>query len=530
MFTFNPLGYPSHATTINRRKFLGTAAAAVAALPSRRLWADTASPIAAAPATLVAVGTSGKPVTLSAADIADLRKSLHGPLLLVQDEAYEQARKIWNGAFDRHPALIARCQDAADVIQAVGFARSHALLCSVKGGGHSLSGQSACDGGLMIDLTPMKKIEVDRAHRKASAQPGVLLGELDSATQAAGLVTPLGTASDTGIAGLTLGGGQGRLMRSLGLSCDNVRAFEIVTADGIRRTASVDENPDLYWGLRGGGGNFGVVTRFDYELHPLDHPVLAGNLLYPFSQARTVLSGFLELGKHAPDELYLSGGLTAVAPTPANTAPGAAVPPGRYVVIEAVYSGQPADGERVVAPLTRLGKLASAKFAPKRFVDAQNGTTGASPPALPAGLGVYVKSGFLSKDPQGLLDDMVHAFENGPEWLHTIGLGLCGGAVARVRPEATAYWNRGAQWDLLMAGSWFDHSQDQHNTAVLRDLWKTFEPYTRGFYVNTEPSAEEQRLRETYGDNYARLVQLKTKYDPANLFHLNANIKPTASG
>jgi FAD/FMN-containing dehydrogenase len=526
MFLFNPLGYSSRTARIGRRQFLGTAAAAVAALPARRLWADTAAP----PASLVAVGATGKPVNLSAADIADFRKSLRGQLLLAQDAAYEQTRKIWNGAFDRHPALIARCQETADVVQAVGFARSHALLCSVRGGGHSLSGQSACDGGLMIDLSPMKQIELDSAGHTAKVQPGVLLGELDSKAQSAGLVTPLGTASDTGIAGLTLGGGQGRLMRKLGLSCDNVRAFEIVTADGTRRNASADENPDLYWALRGGGGNFGIVTRFDYQLHPLDHPVLAGNLFYPFSQAHTVLAAFLDLAEHAPDELYLSGGPTNIAPTPANTAPGAAMPPGRYIVIEAVYSGQPAEGERVVAPLAKLGKPVSGKFAAVRYVEAQNGMTGASPPALPAGLGVYVKSGFLSSIPQSLPDEIIHAFESGPEWLDSIGLGQCGGAVARVRPDATAYWNRNAKWELLMAGAWFDHTQDQHNAAVLRDLWKSFEPYTKGYYVNVEPSAEEQRLRETYGDNYARLVQLKTKYDPTNLFHLNANIKPATAG
>ena len=334
MFAFNPLGYSHRSTTIDRRHFLGAAGAALAVLPARRLWADALT-TGATPDTLVAVGSTGKPVTLSASDIKDLRASLRGQLLLAQDPTYDQARRIWNGAFDRHPALIVRCQDAKDVVQAVNFARSHALLCSVKGGGHSLSGQSSCDGGLMIDLTNMKQIQVDRAQRTAQAQPGVLLGELDSKNQSAGLVTPLGTASDTGIAGLTLGGGQGRLMRKFGLSCDNVRAFEIVTADGQLRNASAAENPDLYWALRGGGGNFGVVTRFDYELHALDHPVLAGNLLFPFSQARTVLAAVLELAEHAPDELYLTGGFVNIAPSPAGSAPGAA-PPGRYVAIKAV--------------------------------------------------------------------------------------------------------------------------------------------------------------------------------------------------
>ena len=527
MFAFNPLGYSSRATAIGRRQFLGAAAAAAALIPARRLWADAATP-GAVPSSLVAVGSSGKPVTLTAADINDFRSGLRGQLLLAQDAAYEQARKIWNGAFDRHPALIARCEGSADVVRAVNFARSHALLCSVKGGGHSLSGQSACDGGLMIDLSNMKQIDVDAARRTAKVQPGVLLGELDTKNQSAGMIAPLGTASDTGIAGLTLGGGQGRLMRKLGLSCDNVRAFEIVTADGKLRTASAEENSDLYWGLRGGGGNFGVVTRFDYELHPLDHPVLAGSVLYPFSQARSALAAMIELAATAPDELYLTGGLTNISPPPPGSPPGK-LAPGQYVAIEAVYSGAPADGEKAVAPLAKLGKPAAGQFSAKPYVQAQNGFTGAAPPALPAGLGVYVKSGFVNTISDKLLDDMLRGFQSGPEWLDGIGFGLCGGAVARVKPDATAYWNREAKWELLLSGAWFDHSQDQHNVAVLRDLWKTFEPYTQGYYVNTEPSADEQRLRATYGDNYPRLVQLKNKYDPTNLFHLNANIKPTAA-
>jgi hypothetical protein len=222
-------------------------------------------------------------------------------------------------------------------------------------------------------------------------------------------------------------------MRKLGLSCDNVRAFEIVTADGKLRTASAEENSDLYWGLRGGGGNFGVVTRFDYELHPLDHPVLAGSVLYPFSQARSALAAMIELAATAPDELYLTGGLTNISPPPPGSPPGK-LAPGHYVAIEAVYSGAPADGEKAVAPLAKLGKPAAGQFSAKPYVQAQNGFTGAAPPALPAGLGVYVKSGFVNTISDKLLDDMLRGFQSGPEWLDGIGFGLCGGAVARVKP------------------------------------------------------------------------------------------------
>ena len=351
-------------------------------------------------------------------------------------------------------------------------------------------------------------------------QASVLLAELDLKAQSAGLVTPLGTAADTGIAGLTLGGGQGRLMRALGLSCDNVRAFELVTASG--QTLEVDEhqNPGLYWGLRGGGGNFGVVTRFDYRLHPLGHPVLAGGKVYPFSQARSVLAAVADLAHSAPNELYLSAGIN-------NVAPGGSLPAGRYVAIEVLYAGKPGDGAALLAPLAKLGKPILDTVVPKAYVAAQNGATEASPPALPPGLGVYLKSGFIDKVSDAVIGEMIHAFDQGPERLDGIGLGTLGGAITNVKPSATAYWNRDASWELILDGAWSDHSKDQNNAAALRDLWKAFEPLTKGYYVNTEPSADERRLRATYGDNYARLVQLKDRYDPDNFFRLNANIKPT---
>jgi hypothetical protein len=367
----------------------------------------------------------------------------------------------------------------------------------------------------------MRDIQIDKAKRTAKAQGGVLLAELDSKAQAAGLVTPLGTAADTGIAGLTLGGGQGRLARTHSLSCDNVRAFEIVTADGKVRQVSAQQDADLFWALRGGGGNFGVVTNFEYQLHPLEHPVFAGAKLYSYKDARTVLTALFELAQTMPDEMTLSGGVTVVDPS-------APVPPGKYVAIEALYSGKPADGEKLLAPLAKLGKPVLDMMGPKPYVLAQLGPTGAAPPAMPAGLGAYVKSGFLNSIPDALVSEIIHACDNAPAWFNGIGLGTLGGAVARVKPEATAYWNRSAQWDLLLFGIWSDHTQDARNAQVLRDLWKAFEPFTKGYYINTEPSESEQRLRGTYGDNYPKLVQLKSKYDPGNLFRLNANIKPAA--
>jgi len=365
-------------------------------------------------------------------------------------------------------------------------------------------------------------VQVDKTARIAKAQGGVLLAELDAKSQEAGLVTPLGTAADTGIAGLTLGGGQGRLQRLYGLSCDNVRAYELVTADGKVLKVTAHENPELFWALRGGGGNFGVVTNFEYQLHPLDHPVLAGTKLYPYEQARSVLEAYFDLGMKAPDALSMSGGITVMGP-------GSPVPPGKYAAIEVIYGGKPADGEPLLAPLAKLGKPLLDTVAAKPYVLAQLGPTGAAPPAMPAGLGFYVKSGFLNSVPDGLVSAIINACDHAPAWFKGIGLGSLGGAIARVKPDATAYWNRPAQWDLLMFGVWSDHTQDQHNAQTLRDLWKTLEPFTKGYYVNTEPSESEQRLRATYGDNYPRLAQLKSKYDPDNLFRLNANIRPKAA-
>jgi hypothetical protein len=505
---------------LGRRAFLGSAAAATAMLRVPRVWADT-SASAAIPTELAALSGDGKAVTLTAADLRDFRAGLAGQLLLAQDPGYEQARHVWNGSIDRHPALIARCARREDIVRAVQFAGAHSLLTAVKGGGHSLSGQSTCNGGLMIDVSPMREIRLDAPQRIARAQGGVLLAELDARCQAMGLVTPLGTAADTGIAGLTLGGGQGRLMRKLGLTCDNVRSFELVTADGRARTVSRDDHPDLFWALRGGGGNFGIVAAFEYQLHQLAHPVLAGGRMYAFSEARTVIRGMVEIAESAPDELYLSVSIV-------NSAGEGGLPAGRYVAAELVYSGDPRSGERFIPLLDKLGKPLNDTIKAKPYVVAQNGPSGAAPEALPAGLGVYIRSGFTKTPSDKLIDEMIHAFQHGPSWLDELGLGPIGGAVARIEPQATAFWNRSAQYELILDGVWTDHSQDAHNIAALRDLWKAFEPFTEGYYVNTEPSAAEQRLRATYGDNYARLAQLKGQYDPTNLFRLNANIRPAA--
>src|SRR3954471_16440280 len=313
---------------VGRRGFVGSALAA-ATLPLGRAWADAND--VELPEQLSAIGLDGKPIAIARADIKEFRASLRGQLLLAGNDGYEQARKIWNGVFDRHPALIARCANGDDVVKAVKCARAHGVLTAVRGGGHSISGQSSCEGGLMIDLAPMKEIRIDAKKKVAQAQAGVLLGELDRDSQAVGLATTLGTAADTGIAGLTLGGGLGRLQRKFGLACDNLIAADIVTADGKSLHVSAHENPDLFWGIRGGGGNFGVVTRFEYRLHKFGPNLLAGNRAFPIERARELIPALLELMGNADDDLDFTYGLTKSPPD--------GQPEGGYLEMELIYTG-----------------------------------------------------------------------------------------------------------------------------------------------------------------------------------------------
>jgi FAD/FMN-containing dehydrogenase len=502
---------------MSRRKFVYSMAATAAAIPASRLWA-----VGASEATTPAVTTAGKEITLSGADIRDLRGSLSGKVLLANDEGYDTARRLWNPMFDRRPALIARCAAAEDVVRAVNFARAHDLLTAVRGGGHSLSGQSACDRGLMIDMSLMRDVRVDAQRKVGRAQGGALLGELDRKMQEVGLATTLGTATDTGIAGLTLGGGMGRLMRKHGLACDNLVALELVTADGKLRRVSANDEPDLFWALRGGGGNFGVVTAFEYQLHPLDHKVLDGARIYPYDKAASAFEAVYELGQRASDDLLLAVELL-------NIPPGGPGPAGRVVVVASTYAGDPAEGERLLAPLQKLGPPLKDEVQARTYLEAQGAQTDA-PVAVPGQLGAsrgYVKTGFLSRSSTELFDEMVRRFAELPSNVAGMLLwGQMGGAVSRVAPDATAFWNRHAEHDLLAALNWSDASQDEPNINAIRNFWSGVERFTDGFYVNTEPGADDKRIRATYGANYARLRQVKRQYDPGNRFRLNANIKP----
>jgi FAD/FMN-containing dehydrogenase len=521
-YNFAPLepSWSSRIVKLDRRSFVNATlmGAAGALLPVARTWADTGGADAAS-AGLAAHTGSGRAISLSGSDLKDFDASLRGELVRAGDVGYDAARRLWNPAFDHHPALIARCSGAADVMQAVQFARSHDLLTAVRGGGHSISGQSGCDGGLVIDLSAMRGVWVDAPQRRAQAQGGVRLGDLDQETQLFGLATTLGTAPDTGIAGLTLGGGFGRLNRTFGLACDNLRAVEIVTADGKLLQASAEENPDLFWAVRGGGGNFGVVTSFEYTLHPLGPKVLAGFRAFPYQQARSVLTALTEFAHSMPDQLYIEVQVGRSAALP---------PPGLYVGYEAVYSGSPSEGERLLAPLEKLGKPLYDDLTLKTYVAAQGGAGKANP--APHETSNYWKSGFIAGLPANLADELVQRFESAPAIIEAVLLFRLGGAIERVSPDATAFWNRRIDYDMLLMASWKDLSRNDENVALARTFWEGLEPFTRNYYINTDVAGGEQRLRATYGGNYPRLVKLKDRYDPTNLFRLNANIKPSAQG
>jgi FAD/FMN-containing dehydrogenase len=491
---------------MRRRTFCASGLTALisASLPYNRVLAAAGDDVAA-------MGLGGEQRVLKPTDIDDFRASLRGQLLMPGENGYESARKVWNGAFDRKPALIARCAGAADVTRAVSFARAHELLTAVRGGGHSLSGQSVCDGGLMIDLSPMGSIRIDPLARTARVEPGVLLGQFDREAQAFGLATTAGTVSHTGAAGLTLGGGFGRLGRKYGLACDNLTAVDLITADGRFLRASAKDNPDLFWALRGGGGNFGIATSFEYGLHTVGPTVFGGKLVYPFAGARELLRSFADFDAHAPDELYVD---VLLAPSPDHQ---------RVAVFDVCYCGSLASAERAVAPLRSFGKPLHDGLGPAPYVELQRSGDAGSP----HGRGYYIKSGYLPGITTEAIDVTVDYLEGSPLDTSVIMFANLGGAIRGVKPEATAYWHRAATRDVVLIGFWDDRSGAERSTQWVRGIWAKLEPLTRGFYVNTDVGDDMQRrIRAAYGDNYPRLVALKKRYDPTNLFRLNANIKP----
>jgi FAD/FMN-containing dehydrogenase len=412
---------------------------------------------------------------------------------------------------DRRPMLIAYCTTVTDVVEALAFARTSGLLTAVRGGGHNVAGSTLCDGGLVIDLSRMNKVTVDPKEGTARAEGGALLADLDAATQAHGLATTTGVNSDTGLIGLTLGGGIGRLGRKHGLSCDNMLSAEIVTPDGRVLTASHDENVDLFWGLRGGGGNFGIVIAITYKLHPVGPTVLAGSLVYEWKQARDALRLYAGFSTKAPDELCTDAALV--------TLPDG----GHGFAISAFYAGPPDEGERVLRPLREALPTAADQIGPVSYVQLQR----AGDASFPRGHRFYWKAQFLREVTDGAIDALVDRFPSVPSARSFFVFQQVGGAISRVPVTATAYANRSAAYDCFPVSIWTDPAADEANIAWAREMYASMRPFAMGgVYVNNLGDEGEDRVKAAYGENYERLAALKRKYDPDNLLRLNQNIRP----
>jgi FAD/FMN-containing dehydrogenase len=501
-------------SAIKRRHFLRNSLAVLpaAALPCGKLFAATDL---ATGADVEAVTGDGKAVLLKAADVRDFAASLRGDLLLHDSAGYDTARYVWNGAFDRHPALIARCSGPADVMQAVKFAAANYLLVSVRGGGHSLSGQSVCEKGLMIDLSQMNGVRVDPAKKIAVVEGGALLGALDREALAHNLVTTAGTVSHTGVGGLTLGGGFGRLGRRFGLTCDNVRAVDLVTANGKIQTASNQQDKELFWGLRGGGGNFGIATAFEYQLHPIDPVMVGGELAYAWADAPAVLKFFFESAPHMPDELNVDAALVRL---PDDS---------RFMTLDVCYCGPRNQADKVLASLRQIRKPIRDEVTVTPYVKLQ--TSGDAGTAH--GRKYYIKGGFVQRASPGLVDIAVATIDEAKlPVVQAVVFPQGGGAYARVKPDATAFAQRAAAHNVFLFNSWEDPALSGAVGAWVKANWARIEPHTFGFYVNEYNAEDAARLRDTYGGNFERLTALKTRVDPENLFRLNANVTPRKPG
>jgi hypothetical protein len=457
------------------------------------------------------VATESVSRSLHEAVVQDFRMTLQGNLLQSGDPGYDTARSVWNAMIDRHPALIARCASQSDVVASVDFAREQGLEVSVRGGGHNAAGKAVAENGLMIDLSLMKRIQIDPASRAARAEPGVLWQEFDQETQRFGLATTGGTVGTTGIAGLTLGGGQGWLASKHGLTLDNLLSVDVVTADGQVLRASATENDDLFWGLRGAGANFGVATSFEYRLHPLGQ-VLGGMVVYPLAQARDVLRFYREFTSSQPDELVT---YAALLTTPDGI---------QVVAMISCYAGDISQGEQALAPLRSFGSPVADTFAPIPYTTMQE----ALGVGFPYGRRNYWKSGLTSQISDEAIDIMIEYAALAPSPFSVIAIADCHGAYSRVGRTDTAYCHRDLQYDVLLLANWAEPAEDESNIEWTRGLHQALSPHLSGrVYVNDLGDDDGAAgIHNAYGENYQRLSELKAKYDPTNFFHLNQNIKP----
>ncbi|RJQ65428.1 MAG: FAD-binding oxidoreductase [Desulfobacteraceae bacterium] len=458
--------------------------------------------------------------TLPKEKTEELKGRVKGRVVLPDDPDYHQVRKIWNGMIDRRPGVIVRCANAGDVPHALRFAQENGLEISIRGAGHNIAGNALCDGGLMIDFSTMRNVRVDAEKRRAYVEPGATLNDFDKAVQAHGLATPVGINSTTGISGLTLGGGFGWLTRKYGMTIDNLMSAEMVAADGTRVRASENENAELFWAIRGGGGNFGIATLFEYKLYPVGPEIFAGLIVFPFEQAKQVLSRYREFAGTAPEDLNVWVVLRKAPPLPflPRSVHGREV-----VVLPVFYAGDPSEGEKWIARMREFGNSHGEHIGVQPYVDWQQ----AFDPLLAAGARNYWKTHNFIELGDDVLDTMIEYASKLPSPQCEIFIGLVSGALNRVPEDATAYAGRDARFVMNVHGRWDEEIDDERCIAWARAFFKAAAPYASGgAYVNFMTEEETERVAKAYGSNYARLQRVKKKYDPGNIFHLNHNIRP----
>ena len=462
----------------------------------------------------------GDSMTLESSAIENLKAGLRGKLRLPGDDGYDQARAVWNAMIDRRPALVVHCAGVNDVRQAVDFSRSHGLLTSVKGGGHNIAGSAVCDGGLLIDLSGMRSVRVDPESRVAHVEPGATLGDFDSEAQAFGLATPLGINSTTGVAGLTLGGGFGWLSRKHGMTIDNLLAADVVTADGRFVRASERESADLFWALRGGGGNFGIVTRFEFRLHPVGPGVLSGLVVYPLDEAASALRQYRQFAKTQSDETTVWTVLRKAPPLPF-------LPPeahGAEIVAFAVFhAGDPATGRRAIEPVRHFGRALGEFIGVQPYRSWQQ----AFDPLLTPGARNYWKSHNFADLSDEAIEVVVAYIRKLPSPHCEVFFGQIGGASMRPAPDSAAYPHRDTMYVYNVHGRWDTRAEDRDGMEWARGFFRDTAQYaTGGVYVNFLTDDETERVTAAYGPNYRRLAEIKRQYDPHNLFQVNQNIRP----
>ena len=498
---------------MNRRIFLKSSLAAGvgAALPVSHVFAavNATSDLASE---LVGRSAAGDDVTLAASSIKDLASSLRGSVLLAGDSGYEQARRVLNEGIDRHPALVVQPIGVTDIRRAVDFARDNDLLLAVKCGGHSYSGKSTVNGGIQIDLSTFRHARVQPDGKTINVAGGSLLGEIDREAMQFGLATPSGTVSHTGVGGLATGGGFGRLARKHGLALDNIVSVDVVTADGKLVHASADQNEDLYWGVRGGGGNFGVVTNFEFALHPTSQDVIAGVKLYPVTQAREILQVYRDVADKASNDFYIDP-ILMIPPDPVQAFGG-------FVLC---HSGSEQQAAQEMAALDVLGTPAFDSVKLDSYVAVQKSSDNTDP----RNQGQYLKSGFINEIPDALIESLVDGLAGDPGRTTMVYMQQSGGAIAEVARDATAFSHRDSVANMFMTIAWPLDQDGSPHIDYLRDYWASVETFTDGYYSVDSADEPQRVINANYQGNYERLVEVKNQYDPTNLFRLNANIKPT---